>query len=312
MKHLGTSLVIEKKAFMLFFEKGKFRFEPYDNGISLSKHLRSYIDDYLFDTPFSDILGLKSSFLNTFEIINIADDLEKQYISSQTVRKKSGIVYLISDGEYVKIGGTSYNVPKRLLELQTGNARKLSVIGRYQVDYMVQSERMVQHKYKDRNVLNEWYKLSESQINKILSDRDYFYPSDNIKSFSLITKLNIMHAQYTLINDEMSHRIKLLKRLKNKLNNTPNHEFLIKLRSRNFTSHAVKSYLFKKYNYQKNEKLVYKINKDTTHVEKLREYSTFLAECQLLFMDQNNIYYSDDEGIYRDSTTNESIEDHYV
>lgn len=84
---------------------------------------------------------------------------------------EAGCVYLISDGEHVKIGATSYAVTKRLNELQTGNSRRLSIIGHYEVKNKISTESHLHSKYIDKNILGEWFSLSESDIYEVISQR---------------------------------------------------------------------------------------------------------------------------------------------
>lgn len=71
---------------------------------------------------------------------------------------KQGYVYLITDGEYLKIG-YSVNPPKRVAELQTGNARLLSLVGT--IEGTEEDERLLHAKYARHNVLQEWFELHE-------------------------------------------------------------------------------------------------------------------------------------------------------
>lgn len=68
-----------------------------------------------------------------------------------------GYVYGITDGEYVKIG-YSVNPPKRVAELQTGNARTLSLLGTI--------ERAMHAKYQKINVLQEWFELDSALLDE--------------------------------------------------------------------------------------------------------------------------------------------------
>jgi len=80
-----------------------------------------------------------------------------------------GMIYLVTDGEYTKIGATSYNIQKRLNELQTGNARKLHLLGCYPVENKISTESFLHSLYKEKHILGEWFKLDNQDIKNILN-----------------------------------------------------------------------------------------------------------------------------------------------
>lgn len=82
-------------------------------------------------------------------------------------RGVQGYVYLITDGEYVKIG-YSVNPPKRVAELQTGNARVLSLLGT--IKGTEQDERALHAKYAHLNVLQEWFELDSAILAEFGAD----------------------------------------------------------------------------------------------------------------------------------------------
>ena len=82
-----------------------------------------------------------------------------------------GFIYLITDKEYTKIGATSYNVNKRLNELQTGNPKKLEIIGSYRVKNKLTTEKFLHNKFKEKNVLGEWFELNQKEITDILIEK---------------------------------------------------------------------------------------------------------------------------------------------
>jgi len=82
-----------------------------------------------------------------------------------------GNIYLVSDGKNTKIGATTYNPTKRLNELQVGNAKKLTLIGSYQVERRIATESMLHDTYQDQNIRGEWFSLSDNDIVDILSKR---------------------------------------------------------------------------------------------------------------------------------------------
>lgn len=79
---------------------------------------------------------------------------------------KQGYVYAITEdgcGEYVKLG-YSVNPQKRVAELQTGNPRKLVLLG-YR-EGTPADERALHAKYIKMNVLQEWFKLEPSMADE--------------------------------------------------------------------------------------------------------------------------------------------------
>lgn len=83
----------------------------------------------------------------------------------------AGNIYLISDGTATKIGATTYNVRKRLNELQVGNANKLTVLGKYLVPRKISVERYLHEVYAIHHIRGEWFDLSQPQINEILATK---------------------------------------------------------------------------------------------------------------------------------------------
>lgn len=71
-------------------------------------------------------------------------------------RGKQGYVYCITDGEYLKIG-YSVNPRKRVAELQTGNARPLSLVA-YKPGTEA-DEAALHAKYIKKNALQEWFHI---------------------------------------------------------------------------------------------------------------------------------------------------------
>ncbi len=64
--------------------------------------------------------------------------------------------YLVSDGEFVKIGVfTEGKLKQRLLTLQNGNPRKLKVLATSASNI----EKLCHYEFEDLNVLNEWFRL---------------------------------------------------------------------------------------------------------------------------------------------------------
>lgn len=85
---------------------------------------------------------------------------------SQAAAKKKrdlkGFVYLLGeegDDRYVKIGETEKSDPRyRLRDLQTGNPRKLILLGFIECDDRITTERNLHMKYIRLNHLQEWFR----------------------------------------------------------------------------------------------------------------------------------------------------------
>lgn len=80
-------------------------------------------------------------------------------------RARQGYVYLITDGEYLKIG-YSVNPKKRAAELQTGNARKLTLLGFFPGTEA--DERKLHRKYIKDNELQEWFRISDALLSEFV------------------------------------------------------------------------------------------------------------------------------------------------
>ena len=79
-----------------------------------------------------------------------------------------GYVYLIGEidnkGRY-KIGSTrAKNVLTRLKQLQTGNSSELYIKEAFETDYPFKLEKMLHNHFKSLNTMNEWFELSESDV----------------------------------------------------------------------------------------------------------------------------------------------------
>ena len=79
-----------------------------------------------------------------------------------------GYVYLIGNvdtpGKY-KIGSTrGKSVEKRLKQLQTGNSSELFIKDSYETEHPFKLEKMLHNHFKEKNLIGEWFELSESDI----------------------------------------------------------------------------------------------------------------------------------------------------
>ena len=78
----------------------------------------------------------------------------------------TGYVYLLSDDnkQHFKIGVTRGNLENRIKKLQTGNPMKILLIDYYETPYPFRLEKMLHDKFQYKNVLNEWYELTEQEV----------------------------------------------------------------------------------------------------------------------------------------------------
>lgn len=88
----------------------------------------------------------------------------------------SGYVYLIHDEErgLFKIGVTKNAIEKRLKKLQTGNASLLTVKDQYLTEYIYRMETMLHKYFEDKKVLNEWFELTDEDVQHFSDTCDKF------------------------------------------------------------------------------------------------------------------------------------------
>ena len=83
---------------------------------------------------------------------------------------------------HIKIGQTK-NLERRLKQLQTGSSFKLMFYKTYQSTNYKEIEVELHKKYKDKQVLLEWFELTLKDVDKILYDLD---PTKNTYKNTLI------------------------------------------------------------------------------------------------------------------------------
>lgn len=111
----------------------------------------------------------------------LSNDLIEKYTLSQEIKyldmtvggnSKIGAVYFInedSDLNYFKIGFT-YDIQKRLSELQTSNRRKLAVYKYIYCSNPSCLETIIHQKLAECVVLGEWYKIDVTTINELIAE----------------------------------------------------------------------------------------------------------------------------------------------
>ena len=85
----------------------------------------------------------------------------------------NGYVYLIQDGEKentYKIGVTKNVVDYRKQELQTGNSSDLIIVNYFATPYPYKVESMMHRKHKSKNIINEWFLLSDEDVKSFIND----------------------------------------------------------------------------------------------------------------------------------------------
>lgn len=78
-----------------------------------------------------------------------------------------GFVYILGDSEkdcFYKIGATRGSIEKRIKSLQTGNGGNLYVVTFHKTKHPFMVETMLHKKFSDKQIINEWYNLSEEDL----------------------------------------------------------------------------------------------------------------------------------------------------
>lgn len=83
-----------------------------------------------------------------------------------------GYVYLVTDGHYYKIGLTRNEPYKRLAQLQTGTAHRLSMVDYGLYENCADMEKYLHQKYSNKRVSGEWFNLSEDEVKAIRKEFD--------------------------------------------------------------------------------------------------------------------------------------------
>lgn len=104
---------------------------------------------------------------------------EKSYYM---IKKNMGFVYLIYDenNDLYKIGVTRKNDNKRIKILQTGNPTELRILYIYECEYPFRLETMLHNKYKNNNVMNEWFALKDKEVIEFIKECDKLNDQINI------------------------------------------------------------------------------------------------------------------------------------
>lgn len=88
---------------------------------------------------------------------------------------RNGWCYLITDGEYQKIGVSASKVDKRLQSIQTGNPRRISIVAKYQVKTdMFYVEKQLHKLFATERVNGEWFSIciTEEEFLRLCKEYD--------------------------------------------------------------------------------------------------------------------------------------------
>lgn len=128
-----------------------------------------------------------------------------------------GCIYLVSDGYHTKIWATSYNVTKRLNELQTWNSSELSIVGFYPVKNKISSESYIHTLFAEKRIRWEWFLLSPDEVQLILGNK---YSKINEYGYSSLTPewvKDILSVSGTMYWEYKAIENKVEKRKSNKI-----------------------------------------------------------------------------------------------
>ena len=75
-----------------------------------------------------------------------------------------GYVYLLTDGEFFKIGVTKGSIEKRIKKLQTGNPDNIAIVNYHHTEYPFKMESALHSKYANKRINNEWFNLSLNDV----------------------------------------------------------------------------------------------------------------------------------------------------
>jgi hypothetical protein len=99
-------------------------------------------------------------------IHKVLEDNFLQWCQKGSKSKNKQSVYLITDGEFVKIGISS-NLEERLKSLQIGNARKLKVLFNFELENAVEMEQELQKEFSTKKLIGELFDLTPKDIKRI-------------------------------------------------------------------------------------------------------------------------------------------------
>lgn len=136
--------------------------------LNIKKKFNNWIQKEIINDKFffeyEDYIVVSDSYKISPEVVDIITTKENL---SKAFAKKSGIYILYSCG-YYKIGITT-NINKRISDLQTGNPFLIQLVFFKIVNDASDLESELHKKYKNKNVLGEWFWLNNEDIQDIRS-----------------------------------------------------------------------------------------------------------------------------------------------
>ena len=199
----GMSFYAGKSLHMLYYDLNDNWF------IQTPKLVENGELSYLDWSNYEQILKIKKE--------NILKSIESLIFKKEKTLDVRGSIYLVTDGKYTKIGATSYAVQKRLFELQTGNAKKLKLVYEYKVKNKLSTEAFLHEKFKNKNVLGEWFELSFEDIEYIIKTKPTIEKDGTTIKMSKKEKEEILHCIKKLKKEQKEKLIKTERRYEYKI-----------------------------------------------------------------------------------------------
>ena len=75
-----------------------------------------------------------------------------------------GYVYLLTDGEFFKIGVTRGSIEKRIKKLQTGNPDNITIVNYHLTEYPFKLESALHARHAHQRINNEWFDLNVNDV----------------------------------------------------------------------------------------------------------------------------------------------------
>lgn len=136
--------------------------------LNIKKNFNNWIQKEIINDQFffeyEDYIIVSDGYKISPEVVDIITTKENL---SKAFAKKSGIYILYSCG-YYKIGITS-NIQKRINTLQTGNPFLIQLVFFKIVNGANTLENELHKKYKNKNVLGEWFWLNNEDVQDIMA-----------------------------------------------------------------------------------------------------------------------------------------------
>ena len=81
-----------------------------------------------------------------------------------------GYVYLLTDGEFFKIGVTRGSIEKRIKKLQTGNPDNIAIVNYHLTEYPFKLESALHARHAHQRINNEWFDLSLNDVTSLTQE----------------------------------------------------------------------------------------------------------------------------------------------